>query len=123
MRIVVPTERAEGLNSKISEHFGRARFFAVVDLDGEEVKLSFVENRGEHFGGMGHAAELILKLKPKAVIAYGMGPKAITLFQREGVALYKANSETVGEVISAFKKGFLEELTEGRHRCGRKRKV
>jgi cation diffusion facilitator family transporter len=32
-RIVIPVERDEGLNSEISEHFGKAPYFLFIDLD------------------------------------------------------------------------------------------
>lgn len=32
-RVVVPTVDKSGLNAQLAEHFGRAPFFAVVDLD------------------------------------------------------------------------------------------
>jgi hypothetical protein len=31
-RIVIPAEDGNGLNAKLSEHFGRAQYFIVVDL-------------------------------------------------------------------------------------------
>jgi predicted Fe-Mo cluster-binding NifX family protein len=32
-RIVIPVEDERGLEARVAEHFGRAPFFAVVDLD------------------------------------------------------------------------------------------
>jgi predicted Fe-Mo cluster-binding NifX family protein len=42
-----------------------------------------------------------------------MGPRALSIFQAAGIAVLKANAETVREVVEAYKQDKLEELTEG----------
>jgi predicted Fe-Mo cluster-binding NifX family protein len=113
-RIVVPTDDERGLNARLSEHFGRAPYFVVVELeDGNVSSVQVIPNESEHFGGFGRAAEAILRLRPSAVITYGMGPRALRAFQEAGVAVLRANADTVKDVIEAYKQGTLEELTEG----------
>jgi predicted Fe-Mo cluster-binding NifX family protein len=114
-RLVVPAEDQKGLSARLAEHFGRAPYFAVVDLDekGEVANVKTVQNVGEHAGGMGYAHDHILGLKPNAIVVYGMGPRGLMSFQNAGVAVLKANAHTVGEVVDAYKKDKLEELTEG----------
>jgi len=116
-RIVIPTIDNGGLNARVSEHFGRAPYFTVVDLDekGNVVSVNTVENTGEHFGGRGRAKDQILTLNPTAVIVYDMGPRALTGFQEARVAVLRANTEIVKDLISAYKEDKLEELTEGCH--------
>ena len=114
-RIIVPTENQEGLNAKLAEHFGRAPYYTVVELDekGEVSNVKTVPNVGEHAGGMGFSHDHILEYKPTALIVYGMGPRGLTTFQDAGVAVLKANADTISEVISAYKNDALPELTEG----------
>ena len=38
IRIAVPVVKNDGLNSKISKHFGKAPYFLIVDLDKDEIK-------------------------------------------------------------------------------------
>jgi predicted Fe-Mo cluster-binding NifX family protein len=116
-RIVVPTVDESGLNAQLAEHFGRAPYFAVVDLDekGEVSSVKAVPNVGEHFGGGGQTHDRILELQPNAIIVYGMGPRGLSGFQNEGVAVLRANADTVREVIAAYKDDKLQELTEGCH--------
>jgi predicted Fe-Mo cluster-binding NifX family protein len=118
-RIVFPVDEVFGLDSRLSGHFGRAPFFIVVELDeeGKVVKQEAVSNTSEHFGGSGFPPDRILQLKPNAVIAYGMGPRALTRFQQAKVAVLRANSNTVNELISAYNRDELEELTEGCHQA------
>ena len=117
MRIVIPVVDESGLDAQISEHFGRTPFFAVIDLDenGQITEQKTVPNAGEHFGGGGRRAGFILDLKPNVIIAYGMGPRGISIYQSERVAVLKANSRKVKDVIIAYNKDKLEELTEGCH--------
>lgn len=115
--IIVPVSDKNGLNSHIAEHFGRAPFYAVVALneDGKVENMTTIENRGEHFRGEGHMHDHILEQKPDAIIAYGIGPRGLTGFQDAGIAVLKANAETVKDVIDAYTDDRLEELTEGCH--------
>lgn len=114
-RVIVPAEDQKGLNARLAEHFGRAPYFTVVELseNGEVANVKTVPNVGEHAGGMGQAHDHILELKPTAIIVYGMGPRGLITFQNAGVAVLKANSNTVGEVVNAYKEDKLQELTEG----------
>ena len=116
-RIVVPVADENGLNAQLAEHFGRAPYFAVVDLDenGEVSNVKAVPNVGEHVGGSGQTHDHVLELKPNAIIVYGMGPRGLSTFQNAGVAVLSANADTVREVIAAYKDDKLQELTEGCH--------
>jgi predicted Fe-Mo cluster-binding NifX family protein len=114
-RIIVPAADQEGLNANLAEHFGRAPYFAVVDLsdNGDVANVKTVPNVGEHAGGMGHAHDNILELQPNVIIVYGMGPRGLNTFQSAGIAVLRANADTVKEVIAAYKDDRLQELTEG----------
>jgi predicted Fe-Mo cluster-binding NifX family protein len=116
-RVVVPTMDESGLNAQLAEHFGRAPYFAVVELDenSEVASVKTVPNVGEHAGGSGQTHDHILGLKPNAIIVYGMGPRGLIGFQSAGVAVLQANANTVREVITAYKDDNLQELTEGCH--------
>lgn len=118
-RIVIPAEDGNGLDARLSEHFGRAPYFIIVELDedGNIVNVQSVSNESEHFGGVGRPPDRILQFRPSAVITYGMGPRALRIFQDAGVAVLRANADTVKEVVEAYREGRLEELTEGCYRA------
>ncbi len=117
VRIVIPVLDESGVNAQLSEHFGRAPYFAVFELDeaGRIINQKTVPNVSEHFGGEGRPPDRILALKPNVVITYGMGPRGLSIFQNARVAVLRANANTVKDVIAAFNKDELEELTEGCH--------
>jgi predicted Fe-Mo cluster-binding NifX family protein len=117
VRIAIPVEDANGLNARLSQHFGRAPYFAVVELDenGKVLNLQMVPNKSEHFGGMGKPPEILMSLRPNAVITYGMGPRALNMFQSANIAVLQTNKDFVKDVIEAHNRDELVELTEGCH--------
>lgn len=119
VRIVVPVLDESGLSAQLSEHFGRAPYFFALDLDeiGRISGQRTIANVSEHFGGVGRPPDRILQLRPDALITYGMGPRALNIFQNARVAVLRANANTVREVITAYNNDELEELTEGRHQA------
>jgi predicted Fe-Mo cluster-binding NifX family protein len=114
-KIIVPTDTQDGLNAHLAQHFGRAPYFTVVELGDkwEIANVTAVANVSEHMGGMGVPPDHLIKLHPKAIVVYGMGPRGIMAFQNAGIEVLKANADTVKEVVEAYKQGRLEELTEG----------
>lgn len=116
VRIVIPVEEA-GLDARLAMHFGRAPYFTVIELspDGRVLNQQTIPNESEHFGGVGRPPDRILSLKPDVVVTYGMGPRALSIFQAAGVAVLRADAETVREVIEAYMEDRLQELTEGCH--------
>ena len=112
-RILVPTDDPNG--SVVAVHFGRAAFFTVIDLDekGAVVERTVQPNRGEHSGGRGHAHNNVLAFNPDVVIVSGMGPRGLMSFQSQNIAVLKANSHAVDDIIMAYNQNQLEELTEG----------
>lgn len=119
MRLVIPVLDDNNLNAQLSEHFGRAPYFLVLDVD-ETGGISYqriVANVSEHFGGVGRPPDRILQLRPNVLITYGMGPRALNIFQNARVAVLKANANTVRNVVLAYNNDELEELTEGCHQA------
>ena len=116
-RIVVPVSDDKGIDAHLSQHFGRAPFYAIIDLDdeGHVIGQGTIANTSEHFGGVGRPPDRILQLKPKALITYGLGPKALRVFQNAGVAVLRTEANTVREVVRAYNNNELQELTHGCH--------
>jgi predicted Fe-Mo cluster-binding NifX family protein len=111
-RIVIPTEDKSGLEANLAQHFGRAPYYTLVDLD-ENHKIVGVRtevNKGEHVGGSGHPHEHLLALKPNIFVVQGMGPGCLSSLQGAGVTVLKATGTTVKEITEQFKEGKLSAL-------------
>jgi predicted Fe-Mo cluster-binding NifX family protein len=117
VRIVVPVSDDRGVDAQLSQHFGRAPFYVVVDLDeeGHVISQKTIANTSEHFGGVGLPPDRILQLKPNALITYGLGSKALKIFQDADVAVLRTEANTVKEVVKAYNNDELQELTQGCH--------
>ena len=55
-RIVIPVEDDSGLEAKVAQHFGRAPYFALIELNGrgQITSIQIDPNTNEHMGGTGH---------------------------------------------------------------------
>jgi predicted Fe-Mo cluster-binding NifX family protein len=117
VRIVVPVSDDRGIDAQLSQHFGRAPFYAIIDLDeeGHVIGQGTIANTSEHFGGAGVPPDRILQLRPRALITYGLGPKALRVFQDAGVAVLRTEANTVRDVVRAYNNNELQELTQGCH--------
>ena len=115
-KVMIPVEDKAGLDAQVAHHFGKAPYFALVEVD-EDQKTSKIKtepNRSEHMGGQpGHSHESFLALKPDIVIAYSMGPGALNTFQDAGITVLEATADTVKGNIESFNKGKLKELAGG----------
>jgi len=116
-RLVIPVTEEKSLDSGLSQHFGRAPFYAIIDLDdnGKIIGKGTIANTSEHFGGVGLPPDRIMQLKPKALVTYGLGSRALEMFQEGGVAVLRTEASTVKGVIDAYNNNELQELTTG---CG-----
>ena len=115
-RIMMPVEDENGLDAQIAHHFGRAPYFALVELDENQKTLTVKTepNRSEHMGGApGHSHESFLALKPDVVIAYSMGPGALNTFVDASVTVLEATASTVKGNLESFKEGKLKKLASG----------
>ncbi len=112
-KILIPTDDSEG--KVVAAHFGRAQYFTVFDMndDGSVSAKTVHANTSEHSGGRGHAHDNVLSYQPNVIIVSGMGPRGIRSFESQNIAVLRANSHSVDDVVSSFVKRELEELTEG----------
>ena len=123
MRIAVPCEDDKGLESRVAAHFGRAPYFAVITVEGKRVKdVKIVETpAGGH--APGEIPGMLRGMGVEAVLAYGMGRRAMEFFKTYGIRVTTGASGRVGDVVKDFLEGRLkvderwiegEEFKEGR---------
>lgn len=110
MKVCVPTKGNKGWDDYVSEHFGRAPTFTVVDLETKEVKV--IPNTSEHMGGSGYPPEIVADAGADVVICSDLGPRAIQIFEQLGVEVYVGAYGTVREAIQAWQAGRLRVATD-----------
>ena len=102
MRIGVLSD-GEELSSEVSEDFGHAPYFLIVDsdtLDYEVIVNEFVNAMG---AGM-KVAEAIISLKVDAVITGGIGSHGYNMLAKAGITVSFDEEGTVEECVAAFKR-------------------
>ena len=116
-RIAVPSVDEKGLDSMVSEHFGRAPYYTLVDasdsgkvLNVEVVPVPFAEH------GPGDIPNWLKEQGVDVVLALGMGGKAVNFFQQLGIEVIRGAAGRVGDVINGYLRGTLVTVEwEGGH--------
>ncbi len=102
IRIAIPANGTD-LSSEASEHFGRAPYFIVVDVEeGKVVGVSTVKNPTLERHVHGEVPQLMAKLRVKVVACKGIGPRALRALEELGIETLIAdpNLRTVKEVLN-----------------------
>ncbi len=111
MKIAIPSENTNGLESRLSGHFGSAPFFAIYDAEKDAV--DFRENHHEeHIHGNCQPTAELSALGVGAIVCGGMGIRAINRFHELNIKVYHiGNATAVIDVVRMWKSRTLAELT------------
>jgi predicted Fe-Mo cluster-binding NifX family protein len=109
MNIGIPTMGDRGMDEVVSDHFGRAPTYTIVDIDTESVRT--IENRSEHMGGVGKPPEALAKEGVNILLCSGLGPRAISMFQDYGIVVYVGATGTVRDALAMWREGSLQPAT------------
>ena len=109
MIIAIPVETSEGINSVIAEHFGRAPYYAFVNVENGKIVSVNVEPNPiiEHATG-----ELPAYMREKNVdvlIVRGIGQKAISYLSEYGIQVIRGAQGTVENIVKNFIQGRLND--------------
>jgi predicted Fe-Mo cluster-binding NifX family protein len=111
-RVAIPVERDEGLNSRISEHFGKAPYFLFIDLhEYKPTRWFVVDNeaaRKEKKRGI-EAAHLLTQQKADISIAKEIGEGPYHALRDNGIQMLDLNGEL--EIENVLQTLMKKELT------------
>ena len=102
MRILIAINENNGINSKLSGHFGHCPYFAIYETETKDLEI--VENKIDHTNQNLTPVDQIMKFNPDTVFTLGAGQRAINLFNEKKVKLKTGNYEVVQEVIENIDK-------------------
>lgn len=113
LKVLVPAMNSDK-NSIISNHFGRAPYFALVELeDGKISNVEFTRNSHNHMHGHHlDLIELIVNRGVNVVIASHIGRRMLGELFRLGVKVFVGVNGSILENIDKFVKGELIEVNE-----------
>lgn len=110
MKICMPTMGKEGLNEKVHNHFGSAKYFTIYDTESNEI--TSVENENLHHShGACQPLQAISDQNVDVVLTSGMGGRAIQILNNSGIKVFILEGDTVKEAIEKFEADSLKELT------------
>ena len=105
-KIAFSSEDNQGLKSEMSMHFGRCPHYTLVDVeDSEIIDVRVIEN--PFFTGHvpGVVPGFINEQNVNVMIAGGMGPRAIEMFEGFGIEVATGVAGKVENVLKAYLDG------------------
>jgi predicted Fe-Mo cluster-binding NifX family protein len=110
MKLCIPVKTHEGLDSVLSDHFGSAPLFLVVDTAGGQ--CSELPNDNQHHAhGACQPLEGLRRHGIEGVVCRGMGMRAVQKLNEMGIKAWRTAAGNVREVIAG---AGLEEITPER---------
>jgi len=109
MQLCVPVLEDQGLDSRVSAHFGSAPAFMIVDTDSGACRV-IANNNSHHAHGMCQPLAVLAGESVDGIIVGGIGMGALMKLQAAGIEVFRAVHPTVAETIAAFKEGALQRV-------------
>ena len=110
MTICIPIDEDHGLESAVSQHFGSALRFLIVDTRTGACRSIVNEHRhGGH--GMCQPLAAIRREPVEGVVVGGIGRRALQRLDDDGIRVFRAGPVTVKETVAALEAGTLDKVT------------
>ncbi len=108
--IIAIASEGNSVDSKVSDHFGRCRYFAFIEINNEKIeKTEFKENPHYENHEAFKVPDFIKASGANCLITGGIGPKAIERFNNHNISVFQSNSQKTGEALSDFVNNKLKE--------------
>ncbi len=114
-KVCIPIKEDRGLDSEISDHFGRAEKFIFIELDDGKIKNYYLKENPykekEIRAGL-EASLFVIKEKIDSVITKEMGPISLHTLRDNIVDVYNGKDRDVNTTIKSFSESKLSLLEE-----------
>ena len=115
-RIAIACEDDRGLEGQVSHHFGRCPFYTVVDVGaGEAPAVRVVANPHYEEHRPGVVPVFVQSLGAHVIVAGGMGPRAIAMFDEFGIEVATGAVGRTGAVLQAYLDGRVKGIVPCQH--------
>ena len=115
-KVAFACEENKGLESEMSMHFGRCPFYTLVAVkDGKIASARVEQNPHYEQHQPGVMPRYIHGLGADVILAGGMGPKAVQMFQGFGMDVATGAVGQVGKVVEAYLSGQLKGTVPCQH--------
>lgn len=114
-KIAIPIKDNQGLDSRVSRHFGKGLNFIFISLDKSEIKDYYVKEnpyyKDEKKVGV-NTASFLVKEKITSVIVFELGPSPLHTLRDKKIDVYRAVDGSAGELIDKLKNKQLKIIKE-----------
>ena len=112
MRVAVPSDTDQGLESTRSGHFGHSPYFTIATIeDGKVEKVEVPKNVDHDEYGCGGVIQYALSLDIDAIVVLGIiAPRSVRSRRTVASVYIDAMAPTVGAVIDKFIAGDLRPM-------------
>ncbi len=114
-KICIPVKEDRGLDSEISDHFGRAENFVFAEVDGDRLKKFYLKEnpyREKKIRAGLEVSSFVVGEKIDSIITKEMGPISFHTLRDNIVDVYWETDGKVGEIIQRFLKKKIKLLKE-----------
>ncbi len=114
--IAIAAEDDKGLDGEVSHHFGRCPCYLLAEVEGGKV-ISTKVQVNPHFASHrpGQMPVYIRDLGADVILAGGMGPQAVAMFQQFGMEVATGAIGNVGRVLDAYLAGQVQGIVPCEH--------
>ena len=112
MKICIPIEKENGLESLVHWHFGSAPFFMIYDTDLKTYNV--IDNRDRmHQEGHCNPLSTFAQTPIDMLIVANIGPRALQRLKDRNIKVMSIETEgKISDVILALEKGVLKEMKD-----------
>ena len=116
MHICIPVLEDNGLESRVSAHFGSAPAFMIVDTESGQCR-AIANTDSHHQHGMCQPLAALDGEKVDSIVVGGIGMGALMKLEAADITVFHADRETVGATLDAFRAGTLRRV-DAQSACG-----
>jgi len=109
MRIAVSADTNQGLESQVAQHFGRCPFFALVEVEDNQIQsVSVIDNPFYAGHEVGQVPGFINEQNAEVMLSGGMGGRAIQYFSQFGIEPATGAAGTVEHAVNSYLEGKIQ---------------
>jgi len=102
-KVAIPTEDANGVAGKRSDHFGHCPYFTIVGLENGAIKdVAALGNESHRAGGCQAVVDLLEQHRVNTVVASGMGNGPFMKLTSRGISVLFADKKSYPDVQSVL---------------------
>jgi len=114
--IAIAAEDDKGFDGQVSHHFGRCPFYFMIGIEENKIVGADVKSN-PHFGNHqpGQMPMFIRELGADVILAGGMGPRAVDIFNSFGIEVATGAVGNVRNVVDAYLRGEVKGIVPCNH--------